>query len=486
MKLFFAALFTETNTFSSIPTSRQSFEDCCYCKGEQALSEGGIVASHVQRLADRAAEVGAQLAIGLCAVAQPGAPVAQRDYEAMRDTILDDLRRCNGVDAVFLMLHGAMVSEECLDCEGDTLCRVRQLVGPDVPVLAVLDPHAHLTDQMLRNADVLAFMKEYPHTDGPQCVDALFQIASEMKRGEARPAPAVSDCRIIGLWPTQDQPIRGFTDRLRQLERRDNILSISFVHGFPWGDTPDTGSKILVYANDDADAAQRLADRLAQEVWAMRDVSQPQLFSIDEALDFVASAQSGPIVLADVADNAGGGAPADSSFILRAVLERGLTGVAFALFYDPTLVTLCQKAGIGARIRSRIGGKLGPYSGEPVDIDGTVMGLASGGKQLAFRTAWDDMGDTAWIQVNGVDVIVSSVRTQCFHPHAFSHLGLDPTQRKALVVKSINHFQAGFAPIARHTLAVGTPGALNMEFARLPYRTFSKPYWPKVAWPVQQ
>src|SRR6185295_18851146 len=161
-----------------------------------------------------------------------------------------------------------------------------------------------------------------------------------------------------------------------------------------------------VYANDDADAAQRLADRLAQEVWAMRDVSQPQLFSIDEALDFVASAQSGPIVLADVADNSGGGAPADSSFILRAVLERGLTGVAFALFYDPTLVTLCQKAGIGARIRSRIGGKLGPYSGEPVDIDGTVMGLASGGKQLAFRTAWDDMGDTAWIQVNGVDVIV--------------------------------------------------------------------------------
>lgn len=486
MKLFFAALFTETNTFSSIPTSRQSFEECCYCKGEQALNEGGIVTSHARRLAERAGEVGAQLEIGLCAVAQPGAPVAQRDYEAMRDTILDDLRRCSGVDAVFLMLHGAMVSERCLDCEGDTLRGVRQIVGPDVPVLAVLDPHAHLTDQMMRNADVLAFMKEYPHTDGPQCVDTLFRIACKMQRGEARPVPAVSDCRIIGLWPTQDQPIRGFTDRLRQLEGRDNILSISFVHGFPWGDTPDTGSKILVYANDDADAAQRLAARLAQEVWAMREVSQPRLFSIDQALDIVASADSGPIVLADVADNAGGGAPADSSFILRAALERGLAGIAFALFYDPTLVTLCQQAGVGARIQSRIGGKLGPYSGEPVDIDGTVMGLASGAKQPAFSTGWDDMGHTAWIQANGVDVIVSSVRTQCFHPHAFSHLGLDPTQRKALVVKSINHFQAGFAPIARRTLAVGTPGALNMEFARLPYRLFSKPYWPKVARPVQQ
>ncbi len=485
MKLFFAALFTETNSFSSIPTSRQSFEDCCYCKGEDALRAEGILSAHVQRFAERAAEFGAQIEIGLCAFAQPGGPVAQRDYEEMRDTLLDDLRRCNEVNAVFLMLHGAMVAEKCLDCEGDTLSRVRQVVGPHVPVLAVLDPHAHLTDPMVESADVLAFMKEYPHTDGPECVDDLFRIARDMMQGIARPVAAVTDCRIVGLWPTQDQPIRGFTDRLRGLEGRNGILSVSFVHGFPWGDTPDTGSKILVYANNDRGAAQRLADCLAGEVWAMREVSQPRLASVSDALDIVAAADSGPIVLADVADNAGGGAAADSSFILRAVLERGLTSVAFALFYDPTLVNLCHQAGIGARIQSRVGGKLGPFSGEPVDIDGTVMGLATDATQLAFGTTRDRMGNTAWIQVRGVDVIVSSVRTQCFDPMAFSHLGLDPTQRKALVVKSINHFQTGFEPIAKRIVAVGTPGALNMEFARLPYQKFSKPYWPMVDQPVR-
>lgn len=484
MKFFFAAMFTETNTFSSIPTSRQSFEDSCCCKGEDALRAEGILKVHVQRFAERAAEIDAQMEIGLCALAQPGAPVSQRDYEELRDSLLDDLRRCGGVDAVFLMLHGAMVSENCLDCEGDILDRVREVVGPGVPVMAVLDPHAHLTNRMVESADLLSFMKEYPHTDGPECVDELFRIALDMMQGKARPVAAVSDCRIVGLWPTQSQPIRGFTDRLRTFEQRDDILSVSFVHGFPWGDTLDTGSKILVYANKDRIAAQRLADHLAGEVWAMREASQPQLVSIDEALDIIAVAENGPIVLADVADNAGGGAPADSSFILRAVLERGLTGIAFALFYDPTLVGFCHQAGIGTRIRSRVGGKLSPFSGQPVDIDGTVMGLATDAKQLAFGITPDRMGNTAWIQVEGVDIIVSSVRTQCFHPLAFSHLGLDPALRRALVVKSTNHFQAGFSPIATQTLMASSPGALNMEFARLPYRVMTKPYWPRNAQPV--
>lgn len=485
-KFFFGAMFTETNTFSNIPTNRQSFEDCYYCKGDDALRANGILTVHVQRFAERAAELGADAVIGLCAQAQPSAPVSQSDYEEMRDELLEDLRQCDGVSAVFLMLHGAMVAQRCLDCEGDVLGRVRAIVGPEVPVMAILDPHAHLTDRMVESADVLVFMKEYPHTDGPECLDTLFQMAQEMLQGKIRPVAAVADCSVVGLWPTQDQPIRGFTDRLRALERGGGILSVSFIHGFPWGDNPDMGSRILVYTDRDMPAAQRLADQLADEVWEMREVSQPRLTTINDALDIVEAADTGPIVLADVADNAGGGAPADSSFILRAVLERGMTGVAFALFCDPTLVELCRQAGIGGRIQSRVGGKLSAYSGEPVDFDGTVMGLATDAVQLAFGTTPDRMGNTAWIQVRGVDIIVSGVRTQCFDPLAFSHLGLDPTQRKALVVKSTNHFQAGFRPIAKRIIAVGTPGALNMDFAHLPYRAVARPYWPKASQPERR
>jgi microcystin degradation protein MlrC len=479
MKLFFAALTTETNTFSNIPTSRQSFEKLCCRRGADALRGDNILAPHVQRFAQRAAELGAQVEIGLCASAQPSAPLSRRDYEDLREELLGDVRGCGSVDAVFLVLHGAMVAQDCLDCEGDILGSARRIIGPDVPLLALLDPHAHLTPQMIESADVLVFMKEYPHTDGPECMDDLFRIARDRMQGGRRPVAAVADCGIVGLWLTQEHPVREFTQRLRELERRDGILSISFVHGFPWGDTPDTGGKILVYADADPGAAQRLASQLAAEVWAMREASQPRLATIDEALDIVATADSGPIVLADVADNPGGGAPADSSFILRAVLERGITDVAFALFFDPLLVEFCHDAGIGGRIRARIGGKISEFSGEPVDIEATVRGLARDARQMAFGASPDRMGDTAWIEARGVDIVVSSIRTQCFDPLAFSHLGIDPTQRKALVVKSINHFRAGFESIARQVIAVGTPGALDMDFARLPYRHFTRPYWPR-------
>jgi microcystin degradation protein MlrC len=475
-RLFFAALVTESNTFSNIPTSRSDFSPI---RGQAALDADSMLSGYLHHFVKGAAAIGAEVKIGTCAFAQPGAPVIQADYESLRDCILQDLREQLPVDAVFLLLHGAMVSQHCLDCEGDILEHARAIVGPKVPVMAILDPHAHLTQAMVDNADLLAFMKEYPHTDGPDRLDHLLKVVQAIWEGRARPVPASADCRIVGLWPTQMHPIRAFVDRLNALEGRDDILSISFVHGFPWGDTPDTGSRVLVYGNGDGVAAQKLADELAAEVWGMRAHSQPLMKTVDEALDIVAAAKEGPIVLADIADNAGGGAPADSSFILRRVIERGIEGVAFALLYDPLLVEFCHRAGVGARVQVRVGGKLSRYSGEPVDLDVVVKGLARDARQIAFGRTPDEMGDTAWIQGRGVDIIVSSLRTQCFDPLAFSHIGLDPMSRRALVVKSINHFQAGFAPIAKRIITVETPGALSMDFAHLPYRVFTKPYWPR-------
>jgi microcystin degradation protein MlrC len=476
MNFFFAALATESNSFSNIPTSLLSFVKH---SGREALEIDFMMSDFVRQFARRAAENGATATIGLCAYATPGAPVVHADYVALRDELLADLRRCAPTDAVFLYLHGAMVSDACFDCEGDILRGVRGIVGPDIPVLVVLDPHAHLTEDMLRHADLLAFMKEYPHTDGAERIDDLFRVARAMRQGRARPVAAVADCSIVGIWPTQVQPLRAFTDRLTALEDGERILSISFVHGFPWGDTPHTGSRVLVYANSDGAAAHALASSLAAEVWEMRQHSQPLLLSIDAALDIVAGTGSGPIVLADVADNAGGGAPADSTFILSAVLARGMTNIAFALFYDPLLVDFCRQVGVGGRLQARIGGKLSAFSGRPVDLDVEVKGLAKDATQIAFGRTTDLLGDTAWIQGKGIDLIVSSRRTQCFDPSVFTHAGLDCAARRALVVKSTNHFQFGFAPIAKLTLLVDTPGALNMDFAHLPYRVFDQPYWPR-------
>jgi microcystin degradation protein MlrC len=479
MHLFFGALVTESNSFSSIPTSRRSFVEH---SGADALTAEFLLSDVVRRFAARASELGAATSIGLCAYAAPGAPVVHADYLALRARLLEDLKRALPVSAVFLFLHGAMLSDACLDCEGDVLREVRKAVGAQTPVLVALDPHAHLTRDMIEQSDLLAFMKEYPHTDGAKRIDDLFRVAQSLLAGQPRPAAAVADCRIVGIWPTQLPPIRALTDRLESLQDGERIVSVSFIHGFPWGDTPDTGGRVLVYARE-RESAQRLADTLAAEIWAIRNASQPRLLSVEEALDAVESAPGGPVVLADFADNAGGGAPADSTFILRAVLERGLKDVAFAIFYDPLLVDFCHQVGVGARVRARIGGKLSSFSGAPVDLEVEVKGLAHEATQRAFGTASDRLGDTAWVCGGGIDIILSSVRTQCFDPTAFTHLGLDCRTRRALVVKSMNHFQTGFAPLARRMLWVGTPGALNADFGHLPYQVFDKPYWPRAEGP---
>jgi microcystin degradation protein MlrC len=386
------------------------------------------------------------------------------------------------VDIVLLFLHGAMMSQDCWDCEGEVLTMVRQIVGPDVPVGVVLDPHAHLTDTMLSQATVLSFMKEYPHIDGVARLGDAFRICKKVLAGEARPVHAVHDCRMVSFWPTQSGPMRDFVDRMLAREGRDGVLSISFVHGFPWGDTPVTGAKMLVYVDGDPAAAAALARSLGEEIWDLRDETKIRTLPLGEALERMAAVNLGPLVVADIADNAGGGAPADSTFVAREILARGLTDVGLALFYDPQAVAFCHEVGVGAEIDLRVGGKLGPSSGDPLDVRATVRGLAKDATQVGL-SGLVGLGDAAWIEVAGVHFILCSRRTQCFHPSAFTALGCDPTTLRSIVVKSTNHFRMGFDAIATDTVYVDSPGAIRSDFAAIPYQRFKAPYWPKVANP---
>jgi microcystin degradation protein MlrC len=481
MHVFFAGLATETNSFSSIPTSEAAFA-LGQRRGEAVFGDRGMYGEMARALRESVEAEGGQLTPGLFAFAQPAAPTVQSVYERLRDTLLDDLKAAMPVDMVLLFLHGAMISQGCWDCEGEILTMVRAIVGPDTPVGVVLDPHAHLTDTMLEQASVLCFMKEYPHIDGVARLGDAFRICRSVLAGAAQPVYAVHDCRMISFWPTQSGPMRGFVDRMLAREGEGGILSISFVHGFPWGDTPVTGAKMLVYADGDRDAAAALARTLGEEIWALRDETKIQQVSLDDALARMAAVNLGPLVVADIADNAGGGAPADSTFLARAILERGLTDVGLALFYDPQAVAFCHEVGVGAEIDLRVGGKLGPSSGDPLDVRATVRGLARNATQVGL-SGLVALGDAAWIEVAGVHFILASNRTQCFHPTAFTALGLDPTTLRSIVVKSTNHFRAGFDAMATDVVYVDTPGAIRSDFAAIPYQRFKAPYWPKVANP---
>ncbi|WP_199899182.1 MlrC C-terminal domain-containing protein [Sneathiella glossodoripedis] len=188
---------------------------------------------------------------------------------------------------------------------------------------------------------------------------------------------------------------------------------------------------------------------------------------------------AGPVVLADMSDNAGGGAPSDSTFLLEAILGRGMTSVAIGVFWDPGTVRICQEAGVGAKLAVRLGGKCGPMSGKPLDLMVTVRACMLNAQQM-FGTLPTPMGEAVWLECEGVDIVVNTVRTQTFHPQAFEQLGINLSERKYICVKSSNHYQAGFNPIAKKVIPIATPGAITPDFANIPYQNRQPDYWPKV------
>ena len=197
----------------------------------------------------------------------------------------------------------------------------------------------------------------------------------------------------------------------------------------------------------------------------------------EEGLERALATAGAPVVLADTSDNAGGGAPSDATFLLRLLLERGVADVALGPFWDPVAVGFCRLAGPGARLRLRLGGKIGPISGAPLDADALVLHVAEGARQR-FAGGWTQLGDVAAIRVAGIEILLNATRTQAFDPALFTDHGIALADKKLVVVKSAQHFHAGFAPLAKEVLWLDGPGALTQDFARLPYTKVRRPIWP--------
>jgi len=370
-----------------------------------------------------------------------------------------------------------MVADGYDDCEGDLLSRIRAIVGPGVPIGCELDPHCHLTERRLAAADVIICFKEFPHIDFVERGEELADIVEAMALKKVKPVQSVFDCRMINSYPTTRQPMRGFVDRIKALEGKDGVLSISVAHCFPYADVPEIGTRILVVTDNQPEKGAALAERLGRELWDMRDQVRPPFLTIDAALDKAAARNQGTVVIADPSDNAGGGAPSDSTFILRRMIERGMTDAALGPIWDPVAVRLCFDAGEGTRFALRFGGKTGPMSGDPVDATVTVLRTVRNSTQT-FGKAMASVGDAASIDVDGIAVVLISNRQQALGTDLFSNLGIDPAARRIVVVKSTNHFHAAFGPIAEEVLYTDAPGALPRDFTKLPYTRIQRPKWP--------
>jgi microcystin degradation protein MlrC len=488
MRIFTASLATETNTFSPVPTDRSSFEGAFYAAPGAHPETPTLCSSPMVVLRRRAAAEGLTVIEGTAAWAEPGGLLQRGAYEGLRDEILGQLAAAQPVDGVILGLHGAMVAQGYDDCEGDLLERMRAMVGPQVLIAAELDPHSHLTPRRMAAADILAAFLEFPHTDFYERGEHVVDLALSTLRGQTRPVMSSFDCRMIAVLPTSREPMRSYVARLRALQGRNGVLSISVIHGFMAADVPEMGTRILVVTDGDRALGERLARDLGMELFALRHQTIMDLVPVKQGIDAAIAAHAAdpgrPAVLADAWDNPGGGVAGDGTVILRELIARGVDNVGVATIWDPMAVVFSRAAGEGAVLDLRFGGKAGPMAGEPIDARVRVMRVVDEAWQ-SFGPSRVTLGPAAVVRLEGtrIDVILNTNRTQTFEPDIFANLGIDPMAKDILLVKSTNHFYAGFAPIAAAIIYVSAPTSYPTDPAKTPYLHVNRALWPRVADP---
>ncbi len=480
MRVFISQLLTESNSFAPIPSGRGAFEEFGVHRGDAtARAPEGVFATLAlwRRLAEND---GHEVIEGLAAQAQPGGRTLRSVYEGFRGEILEAIQGSLPLDIILLNLHGAMSAVACDNCEGDLLERIRAVVGPDVVIGVELDLHCHATTSVLRCADILIAYKEYPHNDIADRAREVYQLSIATAEKRIKPLISVVDCKMVGLWHTTREPMSRFVETMRAHETAEPVLSVSLGHGFPWGDVAEGGARLWVITDDAQDRGDELALELGQRFFDIRNETAQPLMAIDDALQHAMECMDLPVVAADGADNPGGGAPSDSTFVLERIIAKNIDDALIAFLYDPEAVKILVDTDVGAKLALRIGGKTGPASGSPVDVEVELKAILHGHSQSGLGLNWP-LGTAVWIRAaNRLDLILTSLRSQPFDPASIEKLGIDLASKRLIVVKSIQHFHAGFAPVAKGgVIYIAAPGALTPDFANIPYKNKSLDYWPR-------
>ena len=261
-RVFLGSIATETNTFSPLRTDILDFKESFYAPPGMHPKTPTLCSAVYPAARARAAEFNWQIVEGTASWAEPGGIVNQQTWEFLRDQLLTELRTAMPVNIVILGLHGAMVSQGCLDCEGELLAAVREIVGTAAIIGATFDPHSHLSKRWIENTNLITIFKEFPHTDFVEVAENLMTLVHRTSLGDINPVISSFDCKMIEVLPTSREPMRGFVDKIKALEGQGSVLSISVIHGFMAGDVPDLGSRVVVVTDNDQSGGDRLAAEL--------------------------------------------------------------------------------------------------------------------------------------------------------------------------------------------------------------------------------
>ncbi|MDI1285193.1 MAG: M81 family metallopeptidase [Reyranella sp.] len=487
-RVLIAQFMHETNTFSKLPTTLDDYRRRWLIEGAAMVPRFTGTKNEIGGYIDAVKKYGWEPVWAGAANATPSGKLTRETWEHIRDMIVGAAKKAGKLDAICLSLHGAAVTETEDDAEGALLEALRVIVGSDIPVVATLDLHANATTKMARHANALVSYRTYPHIDGYERAVQAAALVQEALQGEKTPRcllvqPAMLEGADHGR-TTQPGLMRDLLAKADVFEKEPGINIVSIQAGFTWADIPVTGPSVAVSYEPAAEArAKAIALALIDDIWKRRDESSSDYKSVADGIAAAraGAGKKGPLVIADGTDNPGGGGYNDTTPVLQALIDAKIENVAYGTIYDPATVQQAMKAGVGAEIDVSLGGHTDASMGAPVKARAVVKMLSDGffkndGPMNAGVET--QMGPTAVLRIDGIDVVTISSRIQTIDLQVFLSQGIDPTTKSVVVVKSVQHFRAAYAPIAREIVLVDSGGICSPDIHKLKFTKLRRPIWP--------
>ncbi|MFO1087491.1 MAG: M81 family metallopeptidase [Reyranellaceae bacterium] len=483
----------ECNRFSPVTTAAD-FEQDVDIRGNQIVSESrsgaSITMPDLPGFFTEMDRTGPWTPVPLrVALAQPGGPVEQSFFQTFLSDIAAGLAANGPFDAVFVSAHGAALAEGTDDPDGDLFDVIRRAVGPDIPVIAVFDLHANVSRKMIDNLSVFVGYLENPHTD---IYERGVEAAKHMRECLAGARTAIEMVKLP-LVPPQISLLTAkgpYADLINygQTKVGGDILNVSVMAGFAYSDSPKNGLTAVVTArNGNRRAAADLALDIATRAWGMRERFKRGMMALADAVQLAVAVgrdrRRKPIVLADVADNPGGGGRGNTTYLLRGLKMAGAEQVIFGVFNDAALAAKAHTLGVGATFTASFNTQEHQEFSLPFDCEAKVLKLSDGkyvGRRGVLRNVSADMGPSALLDLGGVQVVVISYRCQCMDPRQFEMFDLDIAQARVVVVKSRGHFRGGFDEFFKpeQIYEVDCPGLTSPVLANFTWSKLPRPVYP--------
>lgn len=482
MRVAVGGIYHESNTFMAKPMTLARFSESHLHYGPDILPHWRGTCSEMAGFFEGADRFHFKAIPTLMAWGMPSGTVTNEAFEKLAGDLVARLRSAAPLNGVLLSLHGAMVSEQYPDADGEILRRVREAIGPGVPLVATFDLHANLTEEMVRSSDALVGYKTYPHIDQVDRAIEAAGIVHRMMFGKLRPHMALARRPLfphILSQSTEYSPMAEIIAAARQRENTPGIVSVSAAVGFPYTDVPHAGFAVLALG-ENPHAARTAAESLADLVWQRRTDFTRELTNPNTAVSEAIRIPEGLTVLVDVGDNVGAGTPGDGTVLLSELFRQKARG-ALVMLCDPEAVAASITAGVRKEVTLLVGGKCDRHHGHPVRITACVR-MLSDGKYRNIGPLRDgvleDQGRTAVLDTGGVLVVLTERRMPMWNLQQLRALGIEPTHLRIVVVKAAIAYRAAYEPIAAKIIEVDTPGLSAADVKQFQYNKLERPIYP--------